>query len=99
MPRKSYFVLPIAGLIACSACQRSAPTANFPPAPAKLQAVAAAPPPISTAQAIPEVSIPSEPATVELWTPVATVEPFSDRAYPSLREWTASSGGFHTAAK
>lgn len=33
------------------------------------------------------------------WTPVSAVEPFNDRAYPALREWTASVGGFHTAAK
>jgi len=94
-------------LATLTACQPGAqPTTNslpqLPPpqqAKPKEQVQARSVTPAQTA--FPSTPVPQvEPAPVAPpWTPVTTVEPFNDRSYPALREWTASTGGFHTAAK
>jgi endonuclease YncB( thermonuclease family) len=47
----------------------------------------------------PEPAAKSNSPPAEPWIPMTTVELFKDRPSPTLREWTASTGGFHTAAK
>src|SRR5215471_17693698 len=93
-------ILPL-GLV-ISGCQPEFQPVSAPAHPQLAQEQRPAEPSQEVAAAVvpPVLPAPAKAETPEFpWNPVSGAEPFVDRPSPTLREWTSSSGEFHTAAK